>query len=83
MFNRAYIILRQPEQNYWMPGEGLLQRNPRFHPSPMVPHSPSDDELSTPHTSNKAKILELLKGIQEGVENKFSSIADKIRYSVR
>lgn len=55
-----------------------MQRNPRFHPSPMVPHSPSDDELSTPHTSNKAKILELLKGIQEGVENKFSSIADKL-----
>jgi len=61
-----------------MPGEGLLQSNPRFHPSPMAPYSPTDDEATGHGSATNTQILELLKGMQEGVENKFSPIADKL-----
>lgn len=61
-----------------MPGETLLQSNSRFQPTVMAPESPFNDVPADHSSSANSEILDALKGMQEGVESKFSTIADKL-----
>lgn len=62
-----------PVTDYWMPGDSLLHSSPRFPPCDM--HS---SPIVSPQTSSNSEILDALKGMQEGVESKFSTIVEKL-----
>ena len=59
--------------DYWMPGDSLLHSSPRFPPCDM--HS---SPIVSPQTSSNSEILDALKGMQEGVESKVSTIVEKL-----
>ena len=59
-----------------MPGESLFPGSSRFQPSTMPLDSPVNDIPG--HAPASSEIIEMLKGIQEGVDNKFSTISEKL-----